>query len=189
MHGTAVRRKSPDRANRHRPRSGNTQVRSGRELPSSRHHKLEQKKGAAEGSRKEHNRRGEKHSSQHPEDFGAREPRRAMWKSWMERRTSVNRSPCGRRTSLGSAAKMPASPLSIPVSLLRGKVRAATRATAVSLIAKSILCIHRQIICPNNGRHPCNLIRPEAGNRKQQPKPMHPESRNAARRCTYPAAA
>ena len=67
----------------------------------SRHHKLARKKAAAEGSRRENRRQEGTHNSLHPRDFEAHEPLLARPKSPMvERRTSVNRSPCGRRTSL-----------------------------------------------------------------------------------------
>ena len=137
-------RRPPGPASRHYHHSDHTQVRSGRELPSSKLRKLGQKKGAAGGSRKEHNRRGEKHSSRHPGDFGGREPRRAMWKSWMERRTSVNRSPCGRRTSLGSAAEPPASALSIRVSFSRGKVPEAFGTAPGCIRQQNYLCFHSE---------------------------------------------
>ena len=83
------------------PQRAQTSRRSGREIPSSRHHKLARKRAAAEGSRRGRRRREGGRNSRRPWDFEARGLRRANGKSPMvERRTSVNRSPCGRRTSL-----------------------------------------------------------------------------------------
>ena len=73
---------------------------------------------AAEGSRREHKRRERGRNPQRPRDFAAHEPPRANGRSPMaERRTSVNRSPCGRRTSL-PAVRISASRLadSIPAA-------------------------------------------------------------------------
>jgi hypothetical protein len=92
-------------------RSERTRGRSGRETLSSKHRKLAQWKAAAEGSRRGHNIQEGGHNSRSPWDFGAREPQRATGKSPMvERRTSVNRSPCGRRTSLEVGAARCAPP-------------------------------------------------------------------------------
>jgi hypothetical protein len=67
----------------------------------SKQHKLEHRRGAAVGSRKERTRREGRRSQGHPWDFGGREQLLSRPKFPMvERRTSVNRSPCGRRTSL-----------------------------------------------------------------------------------------
>jgi hypothetical protein len=84
--------------------SEHTLNRSGRGIPSSKHRKLAQGKAAAEVSRRDYKIQVGGHNSGNPWDFGAREPQRATGKSPMvERRTSVNRSPCGRRTSLRPA--------------------------------------------------------------------------------------
>jgi len=69
------------------------------------------KRDAAEGSRREHKRRERGRNPTRPWDFAARGPPRASAKSpRVERRTSVNRSPCGRRTSLGLAPGMSTPP-------------------------------------------------------------------------------
>ena len=92
------------RVRRGRRRSERRQNRPGRGTLSSKHRKLARKKAAAEGSRRERKTREARHNRLHPWDFGARGPRRATGKFPMvERRTSVNRSPCGRRTSLLAA--------------------------------------------------------------------------------------
>jgi len=91
-------------------RSEHTRGRSGRGILSSKHRKLAQRKAAAEGSRRGCRFQAGGHNSRSPWDFGARGPQRATGKSPMvERRTSVNRSPCGRRTSLqvGAAQRAP----------------------------------------------------------------------------------
>jgi hypothetical protein len=85
-------------------RSACTDFRPERETQSSKDRRWARKKDAAEGSRIGHRRREEGHNPRRPVDFEAHEPRRANGKSPMvERQTSVNRSPCGRRTSLGAA--------------------------------------------------------------------------------------
>ena len=92
------------------PRSARTKGRSGRETQSSRQRRLARKKAAAEGSRREHKRQAGGRNSKRPWDFEAHGPQRATAKFPMvERRTSVNRSPCGRRTSLmaGQAQRPP----------------------------------------------------------------------------------
>jgi len=91
-HGQPCRRIEHKRAHR------------GQETPPSRHRKLARMKAAAERSRRECRKQEGGHNPRHPWDFGAHEPPRANAKSPMaERRTSVNRSPCGRRTSLQGA--------------------------------------------------------------------------------------
>jgi len=85
-------------------RSARTGFRSERKTPSSKHRKWARKKDAAEGSRTRHRRREEERNPRRPVDFEAHEPQRANGKSPMVgRQTSVNRSSCGRRTSLGAA--------------------------------------------------------------------------------------
>jgi len=82
-------------------RSARTALLQRRKTPSSKAHKWARKRDAAEGSRREHKRREEGHNPRHPQDFEERERQPANGKSLrLERRTSVNRSPCGRRTSL-----------------------------------------------------------------------------------------
>lgn len=95
---TELRLAAVPRASR---RSDCTRAQPGLESLSSRHHKLERKRTAAEGSRKEHSRREVEWNRLRPEDFGAR----ALWRAngmspIVDRRSSVNRSSCGRRTSL-----------------------------------------------------------------------------------------
>jgi hypothetical protein len=81
-------------------RNRRTEGRSGREILSSRHRRLARKRGAARGSRRGGRNREGGHNRLHPWDFGVRAPQRANWKSpIVDRRTSVNRSSCGRRTS------------------------------------------------------------------------------------------
>src|ERR1700739_2324505 len=75
-----------------------------RESQSSRHHKLERKRVAAAGSRRVYRRREGERNRLRPEDFGAR----ALWRAngmspIVDRRSSANRSSCGRRTSLERA--------------------------------------------------------------------------------------
>lgn len=84
---------------------------SRRETPSSKHRKLEPKKDAAEGSRKEHTRREEARNSNCLRDFGAREPPRAnaMFAIAVDRWCGCSY-PYGRRTSLGSKAHTLAAP-------------------------------------------------------------------------------
>jgi hypothetical protein len=85
-------------------RSARTGFRPERKTPSSKHRKWARKKDAAEGSRRGHRRREKGHNPRRPVDFEAHEQQRANGKSPMvERQTSVNRSSCGRRTSLGAA--------------------------------------------------------------------------------------
>jgi hypothetical protein len=92
------------RAHQDYRRSEHTRDRSGWGIPSSKHRKLAQRKAAAEGSRRGYRIQVGGHNLRNPWDFGARGPQRATGKSPMvERRTSVNRSPCGRRTSLEPA--------------------------------------------------------------------------------------
>jgi hypothetical protein len=86
--------------------SGRRQARSGAETRSSKQHKLARVKAAARASRRDCRMQEEGHNSLHPWDFEARGPRRASAKSpRLERRTSANRSPCGRRTSLQDGAR------------------------------------------------------------------------------------
>src|SRR5580692_1006626 len=83
--------------NRHSMRSGGLH---GSETRPSRHHKLAPKKDAAEGSRRDYRRQGGGRNQEHPKDFGVRALQRASAKSQRsDRRSSVNRSSCGRRTS------------------------------------------------------------------------------------------
>jgi hypothetical protein len=92
-------------------RSARTRGRFGRETPSSKPGRWARKRDAAEGSRREHKRRERGRNPTRPWDFAARGPPRASAKSpRVERRTSVNRSPCGRRTSLGAGAGMSTPP-------------------------------------------------------------------------------
>jgi hypothetical protein len=87
-------------------RSGRSKVRSGAETRPSKQHKLARVRAAARASRRDYRVQEGGRNSLHPWDFEAREPRRANAKSPMaERRTSVNRSPCGRRTSLRDGAR------------------------------------------------------------------------------------
>jgi len=112
-HSTGLRRTQDYRGYR---RSGRRPGQSGAETQTSKQRRLARVKAAAEGSRREYRRQEGGRNSGRPWDFGARGLRRANGKSPMaERRTSVNRSPCGRRTSLGLAglrARRPAD--SIP---------------------------------------------------------------------------
>jgi hypothetical protein len=77
-------------------------LRSGRETPSSKHRKLARKRSCGRGEpqrgtggRKEGATQGVHGTSKHAGDCAPTGSLR-----WVERRTSVNRSPCGRRTSL-----------------------------------------------------------------------------------------
>ena len=98
MRGIARCWKQPAQA---RHRTEHTHYLQGRGTPSSRQHKLAQKRSAAEGSRIGSRSLGGGRNLTHPWDFEVRGRRRASGKSQMaERRASVNRSPCGRRTSL-----------------------------------------------------------------------------------------
>jgi hypothetical protein len=86
------------RAGRHNARTGS---RFGWETPSSKPGRWARKRDAAEGSRREHMKRGRGRNSQRPWDFVAHELPRANGKSPRPGgRRSVNLSPCGRRTSL-----------------------------------------------------------------------------------------
>src|SRR5580704_8406343 len=67
-------------------RNGNKQGPSVWKTPSSRHHKLERKKGAAGRSRRGHSRREAMHNSLRPWDFEVRGPQRATRKSPMVER-------------------------------------------------------------------------------------------------------
>lgn len=107
-------------------RSGSTQVLQGWESPSSKHHKWARKRAAAEASRIENKRRETARNRPHPVDFAARAPPRAMRIPAMpmcplaDRRSSVNRSPCGRRTSVRKARRRAAfTPISIRANELR----------------------------------------------------------------------
>ena len=112
--------RSPAARKEHR-RSRRTAVCSGRETQSSKYRKLARKKAAAGGSRRGHRRQEGGRNSLRPLDFGAHELLRASGKSPMvERRTSVNLSPCGRRTSLG-AARPDASRLGDSITGVRGR--------------------------------------------------------------------
>jgi hypothetical protein len=101
----AKRRCLPLEAHRGSRRSDGRRGRSGPESQSSRTRKLERKRVAAAENRKVHRRREEGYSrvSQRlkPEDFGVRAlPRANGMSPIVDRRSSVNRSSCGRRTSL-----------------------------------------------------------------------------------------
>ena len=99
MRGTLPVR--PERQVERSRRSGRTRGRSGRKFQSSKHHKLARKRSCGRGEPQRVQEAGRRAQPRRPWDFGARGPRRANGKSPMaERRTSVNRSPCGRRTSL-----------------------------------------------------------------------------------------
>ncbi len=103
------------RGRREYPHSVDMRLRSQWKFPSSKQNKLAQGRIAAGGSRRGNKSRGTRCNPQHQEDFGARELLRAIWKSLMaERRTSVNRSPCGRRTSHARGRESPTRNFSIP---------------------------------------------------------------------------
>src|SRR6201994_2327385 len=85
-------------------RSECTRTHPGLGFRSSRHRKLERKRVAEAGTRREHRMQEGKWNQLRPEDFGGRALRRANWMSpRVDRRSSANRSSCGRRTSLGLA--------------------------------------------------------------------------------------
>jgi len=91
-------------AHRRYRRSGRNSAPSEAETQTSKQRKLAHGKAAAEGSRREYRMQEGGYNLRHPWDFEARELLRANGKSPMaERRTSVNRSPCGRRTSIQAA--------------------------------------------------------------------------------------
>jgi hypothetical protein len=78
-------------------------------------HRWARRRTAAKGSRRERTRRGKWHNPERPRDFAARGQQLANGRSpRLERRTSVNRSPCGRRTSL-PAARINASRLAVSI--------------------------------------------------------------------------
>lgn len=82
-------------------RSAGRQEGWGREIPSSKLHKLERKKGVGGANRRGRRRRERGRNSDCPEDFGAREQWHATRLSAMaEGRPSDWLNPCGRRTSL-----------------------------------------------------------------------------------------
>jgi len=87
-------------------RSGRKQGRPGLGIQPSRHRRLAQERAAAGGIRRDDRRRDRRCKSVRLWDFEARGPLRANAKSAMaERRASVNRSPCGRRTSIQGSMK------------------------------------------------------------------------------------
>jgi hypothetical protein len=96
-----------------------TRGHDGRQFQSSRHPKLERKRNAAAGCCREYSRREGGLNQWRPEDFGVR----ALWRAnaispIVNRRSSVNRSSCGRRTSPLPArpsgrSATPALPISI----------------------------------------------------------------------------
>ncbi len=92
-----------------RHHNGRRRVRFGRGTPTSKQGRLEPKRAAARGSRKERRRRGAGRNLNYRLDFGAREPRRASALfALVERRSCEWRSLCGRRTSLrGETEPMP----------------------------------------------------------------------------------
>ena len=84
-----------------RRRSGRRRVRSGRETPTSKQGKLERKRAAARGSRKERRTREAGRNLNYRLDFGVPEPRRAnALSALMERRSCGWRCLSRRRTSL-----------------------------------------------------------------------------------------
>jgi hypothetical protein len=95
-------------------RTADTGGRFERGFPPSRLYKLARRRIAAGEIRRGCNRRGRRCKLQDRWYFGARGRLRAIWKSLMaERRTSVNRSPCGRRTS--RARRQPPQPHSFSI--------------------------------------------------------------------------
>ena len=89
------------RTGRRNLHSVGTRGRDGRRFQSSRHHKLARKRNAAEGSCRECRRQEGGWNRLRPEDFGVPALQRANGISpIVNRRSSVNRSSCGRRTSL-----------------------------------------------------------------------------------------
>ena len=103
-------------------RSADIGGRSERGFPSGRRYKLARRRIAAGGVRRACNTQGRRRKLQDRCYFGARGLLRAIWKSLMaERRTSVNRSPCGRRTSLARRQQLTASQLqyTVPVNLVQ----------------------------------------------------------------------
>jgi hypothetical protein len=91
---------NPASAHRASRRSARTDFRSERKIPSSKLGKWARKRDAAKGNRIRRRRQEEERNPERRRDFEARVPPRANGKSPMaERRTSVNRSPCGRRAS------------------------------------------------------------------------------------------
>jgi len=81
-------------------RNKRIRARTGGDIPASKRHRLARKKGAAEGSRREHSKRAGGHNSNYRWDFGVRGPPHATARFPIaERRSSGCRSRCGRHTS------------------------------------------------------------------------------------------
>jgi hypothetical protein len=120
MRGKALKWKGLKRDEAHR-RSVCMRARSRREIPSSRQGKLEQKRDATRGSRKERTRQEGGRNLNYPGDFGAREPRHAtLWFPMAERLPSWRPCSCGKRTSLrDDAEKMLPDAVSIAHSEIR----------------------------------------------------------------------
>jgi len=89
-----------------RPRTARTRLRLGQEFQASTHHKLERKRVAAAGNRKGYRRQEEVRKQLRLEDFGEHALSRANGMCpIVDRQSTVNRSSCGRRTSLTPSAE------------------------------------------------------------------------------------